>query len=308
MREYTLARAALALQPWGGDPATLEPIEAWEHRVFRFSRAGVHYALRLSDPDLRSRPQLEAELAFVRHLEEEAIPVAAPLPSNDGGSIESTADCHATVFSWIEGEAVDWNSPSWEPPFFSAWGAALARLHRAAERYRGPRLEAWRPTTIDARVKALAEPEDGAAREEWSLLRARIDRLARDASNYGLIHGDATPRNFRYRPGHASEVVFFDFGGCGEHWYAMDVAVALLYFRRDRRRDQFRRAFLEGYGSARALSASERDAIGAFLRLRLLEVLLSRREAFGPRPDQRQRAVLSNLRLAVAERFEVALD
>jgi len=308
VREYTLARAALLLRLWSGDPATLAPIAAWEHRVFRFSRGGRSFVLRLSDPDQRPKERIEAELAFVRHLDAQGIPVSAPIASDGGAWIEATSDCHAVVFPWIDGEEVDWNSTSWEGPFFRSWGSALARVHRGAERYRGPRFDGWAPRSIDAEVAALVEVEDAVAHEEWTILRPRLEQLQKDERACGMIHGDATPLNLRYRPGDRSEIVFFDFAGCGDHWFAMDVAVALLYFRRDARREEFRREFLTGYTATRPLSAEERNAIGTLLRLRLLEVLLSRRKAFGPRPDQRQRAVLSNLRLAVAERFEWPLD
>lgn len=269
--------------------------------VYRVLADGQRFALRLTDPEHRTRTQNEAEIEFVRHLEDAGVPVAPPVASTAGRFVEEVEGVSASLFRWVDGEEVDWTGPHWHERFFQAWGSALGRIHRASIQYRGAARWDWQDEHLLRDADALIPADDLNSRGELARAMSELVLLPRTEEEFGMIHADFAPLNFRFLP--PGEIVAFDFGNCCRHWFVQDIAISLLFFRRDARRESFATAFLEGYQRVRPIPPETWRGLGPLMRLRILYVYLSRLKKFGPSPSPTEEAILSNLRLAVAERF-----
>ncbi len=293
IRHANESTARRAVAPWGGDPATLRPRGVSGSAVWQSGDR----VLRLVDPGHRTREQTESELAFMRHLAARGAPVAVPVAALDGAWTHEVDGFVASVVTWLPG---DERPPELgTPPFDRAWGRALATLHVAARDYAGPARWEWPEEPWLAEADRLLPPDDTAVRATWAELQARLGALPRSHTDYGTIHGDHGPQNYRYDA--ATEVVTtFDFGNAYRHWFAMDVTVALSTLRRDPARESRGAALLAGYAAVAGAVPLLREAWPDLLRLRFLYVYLSRLDAFGPSPDAAQQATLAGLRDLVA--------
>ncbi|MBK8229696.1 MAG: phosphotransferase [Candidatus Eisenbacteria bacterium] len=301
MRHIEEPTANEALRRWLTHVDQCVHVATSGNSVYHVVSGGERYALRLTDPEHRTGPENEAETEFIRHLVAQALPVASPVASRAGRFVEEVEGVSASLFGWIDGEEVDWTGPHWQAGFFRAWGRALGAIHRASIGYRGaPRWE-WQDERLLGQAEALIPEDDLVSRAELALTMRELAPLPRTEQEYGMIHADFAPLNFRFSP--PDRIMAFDFGNCCRHWFVQDIAISLLFFRRDAGREGFATAFLAGYQEARPIPAETWRGLGSLMRLRILYVYLSRLKKFGPSPAPTERAILSNLRLAVAERF-----
>jgi len=141
-----------------------------------------------------------------------------------------------------------------------AWGAALARLHRADPREHGLPLlfaELEGAELEGAELAGAGEPwaADGPLAEAVARLVAALGRLPRDRSVFGVVHGDFELDNLAWE---GAVGTAYDFDDAGRCWYAADIAIAL------RDAAAHRAAFLAGYRSERDLSATEEAGLPLF--------------------------------------------
>ena len=303
MKAYPPETAQRALKLWPVEahaPRTLERVATSGNDVWRFDHAGQPYILRLTDAAWRSPAMNHAECAFLEHAAAQGALVHRPVPARSGAVVEILDDASASVFTWAKGDLVTSDHPRRGEAFFREWGRALATLHAAAETYDGPPRWEWRDEGLLTGADRLLPAADLAVRAQRDELYARLAALPVTRANYGLIHADFAPQNFRFDK--AGRISSFDFGNLCRHWFVCDLAISFSTLRRERARDALRAWILAGYESVRALdpaSWAERDT---FLRLRGLYVYLSRLAWFGPVPSAAQRETLASLRALVLER------
>lgn len=315
--------ALAALVRWQGDPSTLEFIGTSGNAVYSYYPHGgsgaphLRRILRLTDPNYRSRAHNEAEMQFLVHLKARGASVNVPQPSAQGAWVEEVTvgeeTALASVLSWTPGVLVDIKSPLWNRRFLEEWGRSLARIHAAASTYEGPRRWEWDDEDLLRDAEDLLPPQDRFAREELATAMEKIRRLPQTRANYGINHADYAPQNFRYDPpppgvfdseeSPVGRITAFDFGNCCQHFFVSDLSISLLQFRRDPERDRYRRWLLDAYREVFPIDEQVYHEMVWFMRLRILYVYLSRLCLFGKEPTEKQRAILSNLRLAVEERF-----
>lgn len=72
-----IARHAAAL--WGIDPIDLEHVADRGNSVYRGQLNDQIVYLRLTNPEYRSKSELQGELDFVKHLHQQKVKVAAPI-------------------------------------------------------------------------------------------------------------------------------------------------------------------------------------------------------------------------------------
>ena len=303
MKAYPPETAQRALKLWAVDahaPGTLERVATSGNDVWRFEEAGQPFILRLTHADWRSPAMNRAECAFLEHATARGARVNRPVPARSGALVEILDDASASVFTWAEGDLVTSDDPRRNEAFFREWGRALATLHAAAGDYEGPPRWEWRDEVLLADADRLLPAADTAIRAQRDELYARLAALPVTRGNYGLIHADFAPQNFRYD--RAGRITSFDFGNLCRHWFVSDLAISFSTLRREPKRDAMRAWILAGYESVRALdpaSWAERDT---FLRLRGLYVYLSRLAWFGPVPSAARKEALAGLRALVLER------
>lgn len=290
-----------AIEHWTADPGSLTHLGTSGNAVHRFTRDGVPFILRLTHPGHRTPAQTEAEMAFLDHLRACGVRANAPVRSHAGRHVEVVDGVAACVLTWMPGVLVRPDSPHWNEAFFREWGASLARIHAAARSYRGPSRWDWPEEGLIARAREIFPADDAPVRAEFERVMGELERVPRDTAGYGMIHADFAPPNFHYVPGEGIHA--FDFGNCCTHWFASDLAISLSVLRRRPERDRLRDWLLDGYAGVTPIDDRTIALIGPLLQLRILYVLLSRLQGFGPHPDAEQRATLDLLRRAVLERF-----
>lgn len=186
-----------------------------QNAVFEFIDAVGHARiLRLTHQDHRSVEELESELAWIRHLASQGVPVCVPL-----GQIVSEDEWRGVVFQKAAGNPVEASDLGDGLAF--AHGQALASIHRASlgyplkdrrqwqdERYFGPDIDAFVPP-------------------EWQdIIKERFSVLANQVNEESLhaLHFDFGYSNFFL---HEGQPQIFDFDNCAMGPRAADIAAAL---------------------------------------------------------------------------------
>lgn len=303
MKAYPPAVARRALLLWSGGEAaarTLERIATSGNDVWRFDHEGAPFILRLTHDAWRTSEDNRVECAFLEHVHAAGARVSRPIPARSGALVESLDDASASVFTWAPGDLVTRDHPHWNEAFFRQWGRALADLHDAASTYDGPPRWDWRDEGLMKHADRLLPAADSAIRTQRDELFARLEDIPATRANYGMIHADFGPQNFRY--GKEGRITSFDFGNLCRQWFVHDLVIALSLLRLDPARDRLRTWMLAGYTAARPLDQDAWASRDTLLRLRVLHVYLSRLAGFGGAPTAEQRATLAQLRTQVLDR------
>lgn len=311
----THPRSAVRLDPnlstaiaerWPIHAAQLEEVSRAGNIVFRTQLNARTVYLRLTEPGFRSPVENQAECDFLSYLNREGVAVALPIPSQRDREVEpiETDDgvWSASVFAEAPGSWVKPGDSLYTSAFVEEWGAALARIHRAASSFRpvaGWERGDWDEDFWLLRMAELLPAEDAAARAEMEQIAAALRTLPQTPATYGMTHGDFGPQNFRYDPPRG--ITAFDFGNCGYHWYMWDIAVAfsLVLWENDDDKARFRGHFLEGYAGIFPEGLDLMEHLDWFLRLRMIIVYLSRLWWFGAEPNPEQQATLARIRANV---------
>lgn len=303
---------AVAGARWGLQPAEIEPIHTGEYRhtgthfVYRVGYDGRPAMLRITVPGLRSPLENQAECDFLSHLNREGVAVALPLPSHRDREVEpiEAADglWSASLFTEAPGRLIGATDAAYTATFVEEWGATLGRMHRAASIFRpvaGWERGDWDEAYWLRHALLLLPPDDRRAHMEFDLVTAALRDLPQTQTTYGMTHGNFGPQHVRYDPEHGMTAL--DFADCGFHWYVWDIAVAMSQALRqsDDQKAWFRRHFLAGYAREFAPGLELIEQLDWFLRLRMLELYLSRLWWFGPKPTPEEQAVLTRLRADV---------
>lgn len=271
---------------WTDRPA--EFVRRFSNPVYRLAPEPGRPALylRLTPETHRSASQVESELAVIRHLAAEGVPVGEPVSSRLGAFIHTATlggtNWSACAFEEAPGTSYAEAPPPDEPAFFRHAGRALGRLHRALSTF-VPSPGFTRFHWTEDRWSRFSRHVPEAEAEAWDLYRellAWTGGLSAEAPSFGLIHGDFTIANVRILD---DRITAFDFDSCCEHWRAYELAVFLHYFGG---RDQLGRAMvwdrvLTGYSDEYVLPAVTVDAIPRFGLMRLLFSFLVFAEAWG---------------------------
>ncbi len=229
------ALLAEALARWGARPGSAWLVADGAQRVYAFASGGRRRYLRVTPADVRDGAALEAELAFVRHLHDAGLAVAAPVPSMRGADVEPLPAAppgrwHATAFEEAPGTPFRYDPAADARPHFRRRGRLLGRLHVMARRYARDapaavaRLPRWDEDRWLRAADALVPRSDAAFWGEHRTIMAWLRALPRDADAFGPIHGDVGATNYRVAAG---RLTLFDFGDACRHWYAHDGAVSV---------------------------------------------------------------------------------
>lgn len=303
----TLADAQVAVQPWNGNPASLQHIGNSASAVFSFeTHSGARRILRLGDATYRTRDEIHSELEFLAHLQKQVVPAAAGIRTEQGTwttEIENADGVfYASVLEYAEGLVVRDDSPHRTPEFFRAWGKNLALIHRASETYEPPpgvpRRWQWDDEILFRKADELIPADDLVTQVELRELLDLFATVPRSPKTYGVIHADHGPQNFHYQPA-SHRVTAFDFGNACYHWFICDLAIALSTVRMKSNREEIRKEMLAGYTEIRALPADFDSLVGLLARLRSVYVYLSRHYQFGTNPTAEQKLVLEQCRVRV---------
>lgn len=279
-----LEDAKIAVKRWAGDPSSIEHIGDRGNSVFSFKNPiGELQILRFTDPDFRSFDEILAELNFVNHLKKSGVPVAESLETEDGAfAFQSECSSGTLICSsvaYAQGLEVIEGSSYWSPDFFKEWGKNLALIHKASMTYlpktEDPKRWQWDEEILIAKAEQLIPASDKKSLQEFHEVLSLCKNLPKNRFNFGLIHADHAPQNFRFDL-KTQSVVAFDFGNCCYHWFISDLAISLSTVRRKMNRDKIRSCILEGYTSILSLPDDLDSQLELLIRLRVIYVYLSR--------------------------------
>lgn len=284
IRYATIEDAKTVVDRWQGHPDSIIHLGNQGNSVFSFQNSvGNLQILRFTDNDFRSFDELVAEMNFVHHLKSLGVGVAEAIPTSDGvfafWAQCSSGNLICSSIAYAPGHDVQEGSPNWGIKVFEEWGRNLGLIHKGATTYvpraGEPKRWSWESEILIEQAEGLIPKEDSKSREEFREVISNCKSLPKSPNDFGLIHADHTPQNFRYDP-ETDRITAFDFGNCCYHWYVADLAVSLSTVRRKKNRDEIRAGFLEGYSLVRDLPSNLEDLIDLFIRLRVVYVYLSR--------------------------------
>lgn len=215
------------LEPWEHDQSSARFFRASANFVYTFRTQGKDYVLRFTDSAERSAAAVEGEMVLLQWLTSKGLIVTPPIASKNGRSVEKVetdlGTFYGVVFPLLQGVQVDFDELN--AAQFTAWGAALGKLHATLHMYPEPGLTArstWKEQLYKARIFL---PEDApAVIAEYEYLSSFLDALPITETNYGLIHGDFELDNLFWQ---GNSIAMLDFDDCAYSWYIADIACAL---------------------------------------------------------------------------------
>jgi homoserine kinase type II len=215
-------------------------------------------------------------LGLMEHLAERGITCPQPVKNRQGGVLGKIAGRPAAIVTFLDGLWIRRPSPS----HCSAVGGALARLHLAGADFKQKRanalsIESWRPLYEHAKVRG-----DSVRQGLCSEIEMELDALEKSWPRrlpQGVIHADLFPDNVFFLGDKLSGLIDFYFA-CTDT-LAYDVAVCLnaWCFESDHSYNVTKgRSLLNAYGTVRALSEAERNALPVLARGAAMRFLLTR--------------------------------
>lgn len=284
IRYANLKDAIYAVKLWEGEETSLDHIGDQGNSIFSFkSKTGQPQILRFTDPNFRTLNEVKAEIEFVNHLASHGASVASGIAAVDGEFAKifscSTGQLICSSIEFVHGIEVKEGMDHWSPKFFQEWGKNLALIHLISSsfRFQTPECDrwSWKNEILIRLAKELIPQSDHRSLDEFDEVIGLCSQLSATRENFGLIHADHAPQNFRY-DFQNNKLTSFDFGNCCYHWYMADLAISLSTIRRKQNRELIRENILSGYNSIRPLDPNFPDMIDLFIRLRVLYVYLSR--------------------------------
>jgi Ser/Thr protein kinase RdoA (MazF antagonist) len=232
------------------------------------------YVFRLSHQRARGPADVKSETAFLTHLSQSGVPVAAPIPTRDGTFFlqgrASEGAREGVLFRAIDGREPHATDAG------DAWanGKTLALLHNAAETFSSDgalyRLDLehllHRPL---ARIRDSGIVEEAEVLSDLENIAARTRKAIEAFGNltWTYCHGDC--HGFNSRINDAGEAVFFDFDDGGPGYLAYDLAVFLwAKISFGRKLTTMWDAFVDGYRAVRPITPDDFEAALRFVIVR----------------------------------------
>ena len=265
--------ARIAADMWSADIGSVEHVSDGAAYTYRYRAHSDARFLRLTPTDWRTQRQVNAEVAFVRHVAACGLNVAEPVRSAKGRFVETVdGELHCTSWSEASGTLLHDRLPSSDQAL--AMGRVLGQLHAAAETFSMPPgcdRPSWRAEIPLAESWLNGEPEP--ILNQQSEFARWLERLPRTPEVFGLVHHDVCGDNLIW-DGPAPTVI--DFDDCLYHWYASDLATALTALRGEPR---LQASLLRGYTEVRELTPDWEGHLEIFARICALGSLAWRRHA-----------------------------
>ena len=274
-----------AVRLWRGEPDSLRQVSDSANHVFSFIASGQTLFLRLTSSGDRTAEQLEAELDFVTYLHRGRVSVSLPVPSASVRRVETIqhekVSSFACVFEEAEGECFTFGSNEANRQHFRLRGQTLGRIHALARDYTpiaGRRRFQWEEDDLFRNIARYLPQSEEIVWEEYSGLMDWLCAYPQEKYNFGLIHGDFGPTNFRYRNG---ALTVFDFDDCCYHWFAYDLAVTIYPHGWRKEAKGLMEALFEGYSEEVVSGVHVRDELVQFCRLRQVYMFLNCAKRWG---------------------------
>ncbi len=237
--------------------AVCEDLNTLANDVIAVTTSDARFALKLYNPQSRSRIEVEWEIELTTHLINNGAPVAKPVPGQNG-YIESFnaygENRTAVLFEWASGE-----KPEPSRGTYILLGKAAAQIHQAADTFTSSldRESHDVTTLIDDQLELMKTQLIEAERwlEAVDLGKRLKNIVANPALERGICHMDLTLDNVHMD---GDTITVFDFDSAAECWRSLE-PYGVLRFSKEYFKD-----WLEGYRSVRTFSEVDEHAVAAF--------------------------------------------
>lgn len=248
--------AHMILKNWKydyNDPNLLEYYRISANAVYLCKNQGNTFFLRFTPTEEKAKEKILAELEFLSYLRSNGYPAVETILSKSGNELEVVDTpwgifC-AVAFKKASGKQIS-EMPLTKDLIFGL-GKALGKLHKLSSAFnpiRDKRSD-WKETMNWMENVLLTFPDEIAAKNELSILKAYFSKLPITKENFGLIHYDFEPDNVFY-----NEITkaynTIDFDDAMYHWYALDIEQSLESIRRNMPEEQVELSineFIKGY-------------------------------------------------------------
>lgn len=268
-----LSRLAIkALTQYGLERARIDLLQYEDNAVYRItSPDNEYFVLRINAVDGHQLTAQQSEMQWLMALRNETnLAVPEPVVNHNDQFITTVASKelaeprHCVLLRWVPG---DFAMPGIQPAIMEQIGTFTAHLHRHSEHFIVPadftrlrwdwqQLFGTGSVLQDKKImSSLTHHQQNVLMMVSRQMLAIFDRVEKDVSLWGLIHGDLHRDNIlidRHRIG------VIDFDDCGWGYYWLDIAAVLdSFYRRiatsPQDYAQLRDAYLAGYDRVRAL-------------------------------------------------------
>lgn len=238
--------------------------------------------LRLTHAHVRSYEEIAAELAFLDHLLNAGVAVAAPVKSIHERQLEQVggeAYFIAVCFVKIEGSIP--TEKEWNESFFERLGALNAQLHLKGKEYLAKTTytyPSWDEIPEHFCSEYLKTPSYN-YQDLYTRVIEKLQHRSPEVQAYGIVHYDIHHGNYLLTQSD-QKIVLFDFEMCCRARWIDDIATTLYYADRhpdsrqiDLLESTFYQAFKRGYEKYLPILEEEEKSIPIYLLYRDLMVL-----------------------------------
>lgn len=226
---FTSAIFAQACQHYNIDSKRAKTLKANSNLVFDCGE----YVLRLTPATARPATDIGQELAWMRHLALQQVPVVEVIRSTTGNLLENVGegDGAFTVvcLEKIKGQVI--KAEQWNADHFRRLGRITAATHLANDHasmlYQASVVKNWDGIFEHDCCRYLPQDQRQLPQILEKVL-AIINEQARD-HDYGIVHYDIHHGNYLMSDDNHHGLILFDFEMLCRCWYLMDVSVVFYY-------------------------------------------------------------------------------
>jgi amicoumacin kinase len=259
------------LRLYGLTEGELVPInDGFHNNVYSYG----NLIFRVSPSSRRNQEDILTELAVIKGLSENGIPVPLPVASLRGQLVEPLGTDHFIVaFEKAKGTSIDvTNRKVWNQYLFFQWGNIMGKMHCAGNKIKVNR-HIWtvrEPDLLNLFPKISSET----IAEKYNQLLIELATFPLTSDLFGLIHNDFHQGNLFVYEG---RLTVFDFDDCAYHWFAYDLATAFYHAywqsssftpEYSQFSSEFWEHFLRGYQKEHKLTKELIQQIPIFLKIR----------------------------------------
>ncbi|MFB3163302.1 phosphotransferase [Neobacillus sp. 179-J 1A1 HS] len=259
------------LHLYGYKEGELVPINDGFHNTV-YSHGNLIF--RVSPANRRKQVDIMNELAFIKGLWENGVPVSLPVKSLNKKLIEPISSNHFVVaFEKAKGTSIDVTKTEvWNDDLFYRWGNVMGRMHSAGKKIKVDR-PIWTVQEPDL-LKLFPKITSETIAEKYKQLLMQLATFPLTPDLFGLIHNDFHQGNMFVKE---ARLTVFDFDDCAYHWLAYDLATSFYHaywqatsFTPEHTQfsSEFWMHFLRGYQQEHTLSKELILQIPIFLKIR----------------------------------------
>jgi len=259
------------IKQWDGDVESLQLINIGINAVFKFSKKGKNYYLRITHEKLRPLKNLAAAIDFQSHLFNEKTPVCEPIASKNNVYIETMDVYLGHVCLEVPGNPISLRLENLD--IYYNWGQALGKLHKASQTYVPSEkfhFNNWQDS-MDEIADYAAEDKD--LLPHYDRLYEWVSNLPQIENQYGLIHADHRDANVICK---GTEVGIIDFDEPDYHWYMLDIMRPFLevYSTPKQTWEHKFKKYITGYQSIHPIDIELLKQGDLFIQLKALNMYL----------------------------------